>query len=188
MNNENPSSVAPQSLPSAEVGTMLAFFTAGHFQQAGETACALIASDPEHGFGWKVLGVVRHRELRIDEALAAMQQAVRYLPNDTEARFNLGCLLQQIGRLPAAQEQCHAVLALDPLHASTHSILVRIYRALHELVAAARSFRQALTLDASELSAHVGLAHVLMFQDALPDAITHFRQALPPQTPSAQAQ
>ena len=88
-----------------EMEEILGHLSARRIEQAGAAAQALVEQQPEHGLGWKALGLARQLEGRTDEALAAMKRAVDCLPGDIIARCNLGQVLLQNARLHEALAQ-----------------------------------------------------------------------------------
>ena len=71
--------------------------------EAEQAARTLTQRAPQHGFGWKALGLILSRLDRKNEALPAMQQAAKLLPRDAEAFNNLGALFEEFHRLDLAQ-------------------------------------------------------------------------------------
>jgi Flp pilus assembly protein TadD len=170
--------VARNTQDAADTAQMLAHFANRQPAQAGAIAGELVARHPDYGLGWKVLGMARHSMGHNEEALAAMQRAVRCLPDDIDAHGTLIQILLQTGRLPAALAQCHAAQAVMPDHARTLALLGVTLTTQGKQDEAIQIYRRALELDADEITAHASLAQLLMFKGVLPTAVEHFRHAL----------
>lgn len=74
----------------------------GRLQEAELAARDLTQRAPQHGFGWKALGMILSRLDRKNEALPVMQQAAKLLPQDAEAFNNLGVLFREANELKFA--------------------------------------------------------------------------------------
>lgn len=162
----------------AEMDAIFAHFAAGRLPQAGEAACALLARLPEHGYGWKALGVVHHLLGQADAALAALQRAVVCLPDDVEARCNLGCVLQQAGGVSDAMAQYHAALAREPDCAKAWLALAECYHVLDQPVPCESHARQALRYQPNNAPAFALLGRAKELQGELEEAAQAYRQAL----------
>jgi superkiller protein 3 len=70
--------------------------------------------DPELFEAWHALAVALHQSVRLREAIAAYERALRIEPRHAETLFNLA-LAELVAGEPDAAEQRHALLAaLDP--------------------------------------------------------------------------
>jgi len=90
------------------------------FGEALTLAQTMTKDFPERGFGWKVLGALLYPAGKVTEAVAAMNTAVRLLPDDAELRTNLGAVLLKLERFPEAEACFHKALQLDPEFVSAH--------------------------------------------------------------------
>ncbi len=89
-----------------------------------------LATDPEYGDFYNVLGVCFLGLGRYDEAIAAHQRYVQLAPNEPNAHDSLGMSFQQSGKYERAVSEYNAALSLDlnlsrPLSISGTSISSR---------------------------------------------------------------
>src|SRR5262249_38409798 len=75
-----------------------------------------------------LLGVVRTRQRRIPEAIAALRDVLRRSPQHVAAIFNLASLLEERGEIGEARQLAATGLALDPGHSGLHLILAQCER------------------------------------------------------------
>ena len=64
-------------------------FNAGNFVDCEALALAILKESPAQGAVWKVLGAIYQQQHRKEDAEKALVQAVRMLPSDAEAHYNL---------------------------------------------------------------------------------------------------
>jgi predicted TPR repeat methyltransferase len=93
---------------------ILDLFRQQRWQEAEHASRFLTTRAPAHGFGWKALGLVLSIQGRKQEALPAMQQAAKLLPNDAEAFNNLAALFIELGQLKHAEACLQHSLGLSP--------------------------------------------------------------------------
>jgi hypothetical protein len=72
------------------------------FPAAERSFAGLVALDPKHADAWCMRGVVTKEQQRFDEARQHLEQALALNPAMTEAHFNLGLALFEMGRLADA--------------------------------------------------------------------------------------
>lgn len=87
-----------------DIDELLTLFNQGDYSLTETRANELIARCPEHGFGWKVLGVALRQQGQITASLEPMQKAAELLSDDAEAHSNLGVTLMNEGRLVENQK------------------------------------------------------------------------------------
>ena len=102
----------------------------------------------ERGMGWKVLGALLWAEGRTAEALAAMQNSLRLLPRDAEARSNLGLTLTILQRFAEAEACFREALRIDPNFATAHYRLGMTYYLQARMPEAEASLRTGVSLRA----------------------------------------
>ncbi len=90
---------------------VLAFVDGGNFAAAKASARILTQQFPDRGLGWKILGALLAADGDMDEALAAMHEAARLLPEDAEAFSNLGATLTKLERFEEAEPMFRLALA-----------------------------------------------------------------------------
>jgi predicted O-linked N-acetylglucosamine transferase (SPINDLY family) len=103
---------------------------------------------PERGLPWKVLGALFWAESRTDEALAAMKNSVRLMPQDAEAHSNLGLSLAKLQRFAEAEAWLRKALDIDPKFATAHYRLGMTYFMQARLPEAEAKLRLGISLRA----------------------------------------
>jgi tetratricopeptide (TPR) repeat protein len=115
---------------------------------------------------------------RLQEAEAALQQALRLRPGYARARGNLGTVLQARGKVAEAIEQFRQALMLEP---GSFDLQLKLGTALNtdgRFREALPYLERAFTLDPDSAEAHNNLAVALGSLGRIDEAIPHFRQAI----------
>jgi tetratricopeptide (TPR) repeat protein len=156
-----------------------------------------LARDPARGEYQRFLGEALARRRApgdLPRALDLIGRAVGKSPRDPEARFQLGLLLQRLGRLEEARAQMLRALDLDPHQSPPSNSLAAIAAALRA-PAQARLFAQAtrqiqarireeervmrrVWQNPGDAEAHLAAARFRRRTGALPRAKAHLEQAL----------
>lgn len=169
----------PTQQPSfADIDELLTLFSQGNYRATETRAKELIARFPEHGFGWKVLGVALRQQGQIAPSLLPMQKAAELLPHDAEAHSNLGVTLMNQGRLDDAVISYRHALALNPDYIDVHHHLGLTLMTLGHWSEAEVSFRHVLNAQPNHSDVHSHLASVLHWQGHYSEAESHYQQAL----------
>ncbi|MEO8102759.1 MAG: tetratricopeptide repeat protein [Betaproteobacteria bacterium] len=161
---------------SAEKEQAIALFNAGRFGELEGRAHLLVQQYPDSGFAWKVLGV--SLQVQGKDALTALQNTARLLPDDAGAHCNLGAALIDRGQFDRAADSCRRALAIDPEYAEAHCNLGIALQGLRQLDAAAASCRRALAINPDFAEAHNNLGNALQDLGQLDDAVASYRRAL----------
>ncbi|MDP3009274.1 MAG: tetratricopeptide repeat protein [Methylococcales bacterium] len=162
----------------ADIDELLTLFAQDNYSATKIRAGELIARFPDHGFGWKVLGVVLRQQGQITASLVPMQKAAELLPDDAEAHSNLGVTLMNQGRLSEAVISYRHALALNPDTVDVHHHLGLTLMTLGHWAKAELSYRRVLELNPDYPDAHYNLGHVLQQQGQLPEAEACYRRVL----------
>lgn len=110
--------------------------------------------------------------------IALMQRRLQKYPDDFEAHFNLGAVLQSMGKLDAAIDHLRQALMIRPDDASAHNNLGAALRSMGKPDEALSHFRQALRTRPDYLDAHYNLGNSLLTLGKTEEAISHFREVL----------
>ncbi|RUO90021.1 tetratricopeptide repeat protein [Corallococcus sp. AB018] len=131
------------------------------------------------------LGSALLREERVDEALPALEHAVRLRPHDALAVDALARGLLKAGQPARARELLEAALVGMPEQSGLHYRLGEALRALGEDEAAARALRQAATLAPGSADAWRALGETLLRLGRAKEALDPLEKAraLSPDTP-----
>ena len=86
-----------------QLNNLLKYYQTKQFDKAEKLAVSITKEFPKHPFSWKVLAAALKQNGRIDESLVASQKSVQLDLQDAEAHYNLGIVLQDLGRLEEAE-------------------------------------------------------------------------------------
>ena len=165
--------------PSREqLNSLLEYYQTGCLNDAEKLALSFTQEFPKHQFGWKVLGAVLQATGRTSEAIGVNQTAVALLPQDAEARNNLGNMLNELGRLEESEVSCAKAIALKPDFAEAHNNLGVTLQELGRLEESEASLRQAITLKPDLAKAYSNLGVTLKELGRLDETETSYRQAI----------
>ena len=84
------------SPPQEQLDMLLGHYQNGRLLDAEKLAVSITQEYPDHPFGWKVLGAILSQTGRINESLDPIQKSVQVAPQDSEAHYNLGVILQEL--------------------------------------------------------------------------------------------
>jgi len=115
---------------------------------------------------------------RVAEAIAALREAVRGDPRDSDARMELGNALAMAGDAAGAQEQYRAVIAREAGHADANCNLGYLLAHAGRLDAAIGCYRRALAARPDFPEARFNLGHALQRRGLLREAAGEYRRAL----------
>ena len=175
----SPCSNTQQPQPSKRALKQLAqVFRTGPQAQAHALALALTARFPNHGFGWKVLGVILLQSGCFAESVTASLRAIALLPHDASAHNTLGAAHLGLEQLDAAALCLRKALAIAPGYARAHFNLSKVLRAQAKLQEAQMHCQAALDSDPDYAAAHFGLGNLLELQNHIPQAIASYQTAL----------
>lgn len=138
-----------------------AHFNAGRLEDADTVLQFYLVDVPDNAEAWHLLGIVRFRQGRNDEACELLQRAVE-LPGATpEMHNNLGAVLNSAGRLEPAVAAFERSLALRPDYPDALNNLGVAYRDLRRFDAAVAAFRRAIELrpDYAQAKTNLRNAH-----------------------------
>ena len=91
----------------------------GDLGRAEGYAQTFIDGFPRDSYGYRMLGTIRARQQRLDEALELQQRGVELNEYDVEGRLHLGITLMQLDRLDEAEP--HLAFAVDAWDGSPYA-------------------------------------------------------------------
>jgi len=169
----NQTSPTPQ-----EVSTLAATFAEGRYAEAIILAQKMTLRFPQHGFGWKALGVLFKLQGRTEESLEPMQKAAALLSGDAEVHCNLGATLNDLGLREEAEASYRRALEIKPDYAKAHFNLGNTLKLLGRLEEAEASYRNALEIKPDYAEAYSNLGNILREFGRLVEAEAGYRRAL----------
>jgi tetratricopeptide (TPR) repeat protein len=164
-------------LTAADLERLAGLINVGRYAELEAAARELIRRSPlSAGFAWKALSFALSRQGK--DALRALENTARLMPDDAEAQGNLGNALRALGRFEEAAASHRRALALKPDYAEAHNNLGSTLRDLGQLEEAAESFRRALSIRPGFAVAHNNLGIVRRQQSRPAEAEASCRRAL----------
>ncbi|HEV2492796.1 MAG TPA: tetratricopeptide repeat protein [Terriglobia bacterium] len=142
----------------------LAQYNAQHFGAAQQTLMDLVdARDSSGGADhtgdiYNLLGWCYQKQDRTDDAVHAFEQAIREAPSQEQNYLDLGKVLLNAGRFPAALETTKRTVAAYPESYRAYLLKGQTEYRLSQFTDAMASYSRAAQLDSSDLQANLGLA------------------------------
>ena len=156
-----------------QLNDLLKYYQTKQYDNAEKLAVSITKEFPKHPFTWKVLAAALKQNGRIDESLVASQKSVQLDPQDAEAHYNLGIVMQELGRLDEAEAIYKKAITLKPDH-KTYNNLGIVMQELGRLDEAEASYKKAITLKPDFIQAinnrWLLLFNQKRFEEALLDA------------------
>ena len=97
-----------------QLNDLIKYYQTKQYDNAEKLAASITEKFPKHPFPWKVLAAALKQNGRINESLVASQKTVQLDPQDAEAHYNLGIVMQDLGRLDEAEVNYKKAIALKP--------------------------------------------------------------------------
>ncbi len=102
-------------------------FLMNQLDECEKTVKHALSIDPEDAPSLYLLGVLRFRQQRLDEALDALSLSAKYNPTNSGTQNYLGCVLADKGLRPAAETAFRKALVCDPNNPEPHFNLAFVY-------------------------------------------------------------
>jgi len=102
-------------------------YAQGHLPDCEKTVLRALAQDPDDPASLYLLGVLRYRQQRLDDALDALSRSATYNPTNAGTQNYLGCVLADKGQRAAAETALRKALQADPEYADAHFNLAFVY-------------------------------------------------------------
>ena len=105
-----------------QLNDLVKYYQTKQYDNAEKLAVSITKEFPKHPFTWKVLAAALKQNGRIDESLVASQKSVQFDPQDAEAHYNLGIVMQELGRLDEAEAIYKKAITLKPDHKAYNNL------------------------------------------------------------------
>lgn len=163
----------------ARLGLGLALAGLSKQAAAAEQLATVTKARPDSELAWLGYGRALTSQRRVENALSVMDEAMKRFPQSAEVRFERGIALQNVNRVPEA-EQCFIEalnLGLDARNGAIAYNNLGTYAAQrNEIPKAEKYFEQAFTLNLGFALAHRNYAMTLVAQKQLQKAIDHLQR------------
>jgi tetratricopeptide (TPR) repeat protein len=122
--------------------------------------------------------IAHHRAGRLDQAIAAYQQALALAPDEADIHNNLAMAMRQRGRLTEAITEYQTAIKLNPDMAEVHNNLGIALKDVGQIDAAIAAYRRALALKNDMAGAWHNLGFALAHKKEFDQAIEAFEHAI----------
>jgi hypothetical protein len=102
-------------------------FANDHLADAEATIHRTLTLDPDDAASLYLLGLLRYRQNKMDDALDALSLSARFNPTNSSTENFLGCVLAEKGLRAASETALRKSLELDPDNADAHFNLSIVY-------------------------------------------------------------
>lgn len=136
---------ASQAPTTNEQNHLIALYKAGRHAELEGQASLFLRRYPDSGFGWKILSGALMAQGK--DALPALQQTTRLLPQDAEVLSNLGDALAKHGLLNEAEPYFRRAISLKPLYEDALHNLGVVLIQLGKIEEAENCFMEVLTIN-----------------------------------------
>jgi pentatricopeptide repeat protein len=160
----------------ADLNLAMRLFFRHQYAEAVPAFRRALAANPKTVDAWEHLGEALAQLGRLDEALAAHEEAMKASGGVANVALATSALLLRLGRLDEAR--AHAELAKQVSPSEAQSLFAEIALARHQPAEAERAAREALASGGDTIAARLALAEVLVAEGRLEEAMGQTDQAL----------
>jgi tetratricopeptide (TPR) repeat protein len=100
---------------------------AGQLEDGEKTVLKAVKLDPQDAGSLYLMGILRFRQQRLDDALEALNASAKYNPTNSGTQTYLGCVLEEKGQHAQAETTLRRALELDPKEPDAHYYLAVVY-------------------------------------------------------------
>ena len=129
-----------------QLNDLIKYYQTKQYDNAEKLAVSITKEFPKHPFTWKVLAAALKQNGRIDESLVASKKSVQLNPQDAEAYFNLGIVMQDLGKLDEAEAVYKKAIILKPDHKAYNNLGI-VMQDLGRLDEAEANYKKAIALS-----------------------------------------
>jgi tetratricopeptide (TPR) repeat protein len=102
-------------------------FAEGHLDDCEKTVDKAVGLDPDYPASLYVLGLLRYRQEKLDDALDALSRSAKLNPTNASTQNFLGCVLADKGLRPQAETAFRKALQIEPDYRDAHYNIAFIY-------------------------------------------------------------
>ena len=149
----------------------------GKAEEAEAAFRRAIALDDSPNY-YNSLGVLYKEQGRLDDAIAAYQQALERAPGYAAAHYNLGYAYREKGETGVAAECFRRAVDNDPEHAGALAALGQVLKKSGQTDDAVSFLKRAIVLMPDDAELHCDLGDALQTLGQLPDASAAYQRSL----------
>ncbi len=160
------------------INALMMLYQKGQIADMETGAALLVERWPDFGLGWKVLGASLMIQGRNAEAIAPLAKAVRLLPDDPDAAYNLGLAYHEAQDLKQAENSFAAAVKINPRLDVAYNGLGRVCFEQQRFGEAVDHYRTSLSITPNSPAVINNLANALRYTGQLDEAITTCKRAI----------
>lgn len=149
----------------------LAFEQAGYWEDAEAKYQQILSSNQRNVEAWQGLGRVYFAQQNYDQALNALEQALRLDETQAVHYYYLGLIWEKVGDLTAAVEAYQSALDLDSEWVEVYLQFGSVWMELGEFEQAEFYYQSAIALEPDQLQAYLQLGNLYLGQNQLQKAL-----------------
>lgn len=171
-----PAQSASQAPTASEQNHLIALYKAERYAELEQQVGLLLQCYPDSSFGWKILSGALMAQGK--DALLALQQTAKLLPQDAEVLNNLGDLLAKREQLHEAEECFRKAIQISPRYTDALYNLGQILTRQDRHPDAEQYYRKVIELKPHDANTHHNLGLALRMQQKFDEAESCFKQVL----------
>jgi tetratricopeptide (TPR) repeat protein len=149
----------------------------GHLQKA-QDVCQRILRKQQRPDAILILAKIAHEQRNFKVAAERYQQFLGIVPDHAQTHYNLGLVLNKLGRSERAIEHLKKSINNAAANTATHRQLGDAYTQLQRWEEAIKSYQQVLAVQAEDVGTVIKLGNVFIAAQQLTDSILLYEQAL----------
>ena len=165
-------------LSATVINKMVELYNSGEWDSLIAMAKDATRHHPQNAFGWKALGKALLMSGKSLDALSALNNLAKLIPNDADVYADLAQAYHNLGRFDEAEKNYRRILKITPDSAPVYDKLGAFYCELGRFGEAEAEFRHAVELDPKFVQAHINLGFALDSLVRWDEAETSYRRAL----------
>ena len=160
------------------INALLELYQTGRYVEAEKLSLTITKEFPKHQFAWKVLALTLKETGKINESLITIKKSIQLEPNDSNAHYNLGVILQILRRLDEAEVSFRQTIKLKPDYIEALNNLGIILKEHRKLDEAENNFRKIIELKPSFAEAHNNLGVTMKELGRIEESEPCYRKAI----------
>ena len=155
----------------------LQHYQGGRLRQA-QDECLRILRKQQRPDAILILGNIAHEQREFKVAIERYQQFLRLVPDHDQTQFNLGIVLEELGRTDRAIEHYKKSINLAADNAAVHKRLGDACSKLQRWEEAIKAYQRALAIQAEDIGTIIKLGNAFIAARLFTDSILLYEQAL----------
>lgn len=133
---------------------------------------------PKHTLSWKIIAAFLERNGEIKKSLAAIQEAIKLAPEDSEAYYSQGIVFFRLRKLKEAKESYSKAIHLKKNFDKAHNNLGVVQDKMNQLEEAVDCYKEAIKINKDYAEAYCNLATALDKLNKNEEAKKNFSKSL----------